>query len=118
MNIEDRCNKEAGARDTANMMASEQEKADGSPHIVDGLGICIRFQSGPISEANPVNGAQIEDVIQILIHRLEGFQAGAFACEENAEALKHLDEALAVLDRRTAQRKQQGVEGKNEVHKS
>jgi hypothetical protein len=62
-----------------------------------------------------VNGLSIEDLLQICAHRLDCFQAGPYVCEENAEALKHLELALASLDKRTRVRKARGVEGTNAV---
>jgi len=72
----------------------------------------IHFQNGPIQE-HGVNGCQNEDLISIVIDRLQGFQSGKFACEENATALTKLEEALTTLQSRTNKRKARGVEGKN-----
>lgn len=77
--------------------------------------IDITFQNGAVSE-NGVNGAQIEDVIDVLVERLEGFQKGDLACRENALAITHLQEAQNWLYRRTMRRREQGVEGKNVNH--
>ncbi|MCU5706132.1 hypothetical protein OCF67_18295 [Bacillus wiedmannii] len=77
--------------------------------------IKIKFQEGPIQE-NGVNGAQIEEVIQVLHDRLQGFQNGGFPCNENTMAMHHLKRAKKWLDERTAKRKAQGVEGKYEKH--
>lgn len=73
----------------------------------------IDFQEGPIP-SDGVNGVQMEDLMAICIDRLTDFQAGPFACESNQIALEHLQQALAALDDRTAQRKARGVEGKLE----
>jgi hypothetical protein len=72
----------------------------------------IVFQNGPIQE-HGVNGCQNEDLIATVIDRLEGFQSGNFACEENANALECLRMALSHLERRTVARKARGVEGRN-----
>ncbi len=72
----------------------------------------LNFQNGPIQE-HGVNGCQNEDLISIVIDRLQGFQSGKFACEENATALTKLEEALTTLQSRTNKRKARGVEGKN-----
>jgi hypothetical protein len=74
----------------------------------------VDFQNGPIQEKR-VNGVQNEDLLTIVIHRLQCFQRGAFACRENAIALTHLETALLWLEKRTADRKARGVEGKTEV---
>ena len=73
----------------------------------------IDFQNGPIQERG-VNGVQNEDLLAIVIHRLQGFQAGNFACRENAIALTKIQEAMMWLEKRTADRKARGVEGKSE----
>jgi hypothetical protein len=77
-----------------------------------GIFLDVRFQNGPIQE-NGVNGIQNEDLLAIVIHRLQGFQSGNFNCRENAIALTKIQEALMWLEKRTADRKNRGVEGKN-----
>lgn len=77
--------------------------------------INIKFQEGTVLE-NGVNGAQIEDVIEVLIERLQGFQKGKFSCRENALAITKLQEARMLLEERTRNRKKQGVEGENINH--
>lgn len=72
----------------------------------------IHFQEGAIQE-HGVNGVQLEDLLAICVHRLEGFQDGQFACEPNQVALDHIKVAIAALDARTAERKVRGVEGKS-----
>lgn len=74
----------------------------------------IEFQNGPIQE-NGVNGCQNEDLLAIVIDRLQGFQSGNFACRENAIALTKIQEALMWLEKRTSDRKSRGVEGKSVV---
>ena len=72
----------------------------------------ISFQNGPVKEYG-MNGCTQEDLLKIVIHRLECFQSGSFACEENAWALKECKEALRWLNQRTETRIQRGVEGTN-----
>ena len=72
------------------------------------------FQEGAIQDVG-VNGCQIEDLLQICIHRLQGFQKGAFPCRENALAITKLEEALMWLDKRRQDRQVRGVEGKEEA---
>ncbi|HYE92651.1 MAG TPA: hypothetical protein VEA38_16595 [Terriglobales bacterium] len=79
--------------------------------------IRIQFQCGPINEVG-VNGCSIEDVIDVLTERLAGFQAGPFACAENANALDGLTAAKRWLLARTTKRQAQGVEGTNQAHQS
>lgn len=77
--------------------------------------IDIKFQEGAV-DLNGVNGCQIEDVIDVLVERLQGFQQGSFPCRENALAITKLEEARLWLNERTRKRKEQGVEGKDEKH--
>jgi len=70
----------------------------------------FKFQDGAIKEAG-VNGLNNEDLIAIVIDRLEGFQTGQFACRENGIAMGRLEEALMWLKRRTEKREKSGKEG-------
>lgn len=70
----------------------------------------IVFQNGPINEVG-VNGVQNEDLLAIVIDRLQGFQSGQFACRENAIALTKIQEAMHWLLHRTRERVARGVEG-------
>lgn len=79
--------------------------------------IDITFQCGPLKEVG-VNGCSIEDVIDVLVARLEGFQHGQFACAENFQAISALKVAKFWLLERTAKRQQQGVEGTMQAHVS
>ena len=72
---------------------------------------CISFQKGPLQE-NAFNGVSNESVLAVVIDRLKGFQAGPFACRENAIALTKLQEAVHWLHTRTRDRQFRGVEGK------
>lgn len=76
--------------------------------------IDIKFQDGVVSGG--VNGVQMEDVIDLLIDRLEGFQKGNYPCRENALAITKLEEARMWLNERTRKRKEQDVEGKYSNH--
>lgn len=75
--------------------------------------LTLQFQDGPVPEVG-TNGITIEALVGICIHRLEGFQAGKFPCQENQEALEHLKASLAALHSRTLKRMARGVEGKLE----
>lgn len=70
----------------------------------------IHFQEGPIRECG-VNGVCGEDLINMVIDRLEHFQDSEFRCRENAVAITKLEEALLWLRKRTMGREQRGVEG-------
>jgi len=70
----------------------------------------VNFQKGPIKETG-INGCYNEDLIAMVIDRLEGFQTSKFKCKENAKALIYLKETLAWLYKRTQDRIERGVEG-------
>ena len=74
----------------------------------------IRFQEGAI-KVHGVNGVTNEDLIAMVIKRLECFQETKYACEDNKEALHGLRKALYHLTARTRERKARGVEGTLEV---
>lgn len=73
----------------------------------------IHFQNGPINESG-VNGCTNESLLAVVIDRLEGFQAGPFACKENQVALDKIKMAMHWLHHRTIQRIDSGVEGTNQ----
>jgi len=70
----------------------------------------ILFQNGPIGEVD-VNGLTHEALLAILEDRLISFQAGPYACRENAIALTKIQEAQMWLHKRTRDRMARGVEG-------
>jgi hypothetical protein len=74
------------------------------------LAFHIHFQNGPIAEAG-VNGISQEALLAVVEDRLKCFQAGPYACRENALALTYVQEAIAQLHHRTRERMQRGVEG-------
>lgn len=57
------------------------------------------------------DGTTNEELLAILIDRMQ-FLNAAFPCRENSIAITKLDEALLWLNKRTADRKARGVEGK------
>lgn len=74
----------------------------------------IKFQKGPIKEAG-INGVANEDLILMVITRLQQFQASPYQCRENALALTKLEEAVMWLRKRTMDREARGVEGTHTV---
>lgn len=102
------------------VMVEEEYKYD-APHnfevrrVEDDALVCsIHFQEGPILECGS-NGVGNEDLINMVVERLEGFQRGKFACRENAIAITKLEEALLWLRKRTEARVARGVEGTHTV---
>ena len=80
----------------------------------DKLVCAIHFQEGPVLECGS-NGVCNEDLINMVIERLEHFQRSEYACRENAVAITKLEEALLWLRKRTMAREQRGVEGTHNV---
>ncbi len=77
----------------------------------DDIELCgVRFQNGPVNETG-VNGISNEALLAIVADRLIGFQAGQYACRENAIALTKIQEAIMWLNKRTSDRLNRGVEG-------
>lgn len=58
------------------------------------------------------NGTTNEEVLRVLIDRMQSMQA-KFPCRENAIVTTKLEESLMWLEKRTADRKTRGVEGKH-----
>jgi hypothetical protein len=63
-----------------------------------------------------VNGISDEVLIAIVLDRLRGFNGGAFQCEENSHAITYLEEGMLWLQRRTARRQSEGIEGTHQVN--
>lgn len=76
--------------------------------------IDILFQNGPIPEYG-LNGLTIEALLAICGDRLQSFQLGPFACDDNANALSYIGLALNALHKRTVKRILRDVEGKHIV---
>lgn len=74
----------------------------------------IKFQEGPIKE-HGMNGCHNEDLIAIVIDRLQSFQESAYKCRENAIALTKLEEALMWLNKRTQDRIKRKVVGTSQI---
>ena len=74
----------------------------------------IEFQNGPIAEVGQ-NGVTNEALLAIVIDRLECFQKGPFACQDNDCALHYAKWALGALKNRTCNRVERGVEGKSKA---
>jgi len=80
----------------------------------DETSLKVLFQNGPIGEVG-VNGITQEVLLAIVADRLQSFEAGPYACAENAEALKHIEAAQEALLSRTKARMARGVEGTHTV---
>ncbi len=87
-------------------------------HIVrpdaDGYQVAsIQFQKGPRNVEGSIPGATEASLLAVLIDRLRGFQAGPYACRENAIQLTKLEEVLHWTKARADERAKRGVLGKN-----
>ena len=74
----------------------------------------IDFQEGPIKE-NGINGVNNEDLILMVLTRLNSFQESNFKCRENEIAISKLEEALMWLRKRTMDRELRNVEGTSKI---
>jgi hypothetical protein len=79
--------------------------------IVDGEDITqelgtIKFQNGHPDEHGR-NGVTLETLLAVCHDRLTCFQAGPFPCEQNAEAIQHIERALESLKDRTREREKE-----------
>lgn len=78
--------------------------------LPNGTETMIVFQNGPINESG-INGLTQEVLLAIVQDRLQSFQAGQYACRENAIALTHVETGMLWLHKRTLDRMQRNVEG-------
>ncbi len=77
--------------------------------------IRVVYQSGLPTEVG-VNGCRIDDVVNVAIDKLQFYQDGPLACEENAEAIRYLKLAKQSLAHRIQRRIDQGVWNTMEPH--
>lgn len=107
-----------GLNDALEIFVQDEKGPGGAYHdyliaAFDGSVSCsIKFQKGPIQEVG-INGISNEALLAIVQNRLECFQAGPFACQENEDALVATKEAARILKKRTEDRISRGVEGKS-----
>ena len=74
----------------------------------------IMFQKGARALPTSATGVIDSDLLETVRHRLTCFQEGDFACDYNAQALYHVEEALKALNRRVEDRINRKVLGKEE----
>lgn len=98
----------AAHRYTLSMDSTNIENATGREVI----GV-IQFQQGPRNVEGSTPGATEAALLAVLIDRLRGFQAGPYACRENAIQLTHLEECLHWTKARADERARRGVLGRN-----
>ena len=71
----------------------------------------ISFQKGLRKERDSIHGVTDQDLLEIVRHRLQGFQAGPYSSEYNAKALEHIELALMFLNRRVEDRIERNILG-------
>ncbi|KHS56137.1 MAG: ABC transporter ATPase [Terrisporobacter othiniensis] len=71
----------------------------------------IQLQCGARKEENSIHGVIDADLLEIVRHRLQCFQAGPFASEYNSKALEHIEIALMYMNRRVEDRIERNVLG-------
>lgn len=74
----------------------------------------VQFQQGPRNVEGSTPGITEGALYAILIDRLRGFQAGPYACRENAIQLTKLEECLHWTKARADERAARGVLGTNQ----
>ena len=76
----------------------------------------IRWQDGPLNRERKErpNGAFVEDVLEVCKIRLQFYQKSPLAGTANAEAIEHIQHAIAWLTKRRDDRTARGVLGTNE----
>lgn len=75
--------------------------------------LAIVLQNGTIPE-NGLNGVTAEDLLKVCREIFTCYQESKFACAENAEALEHINGALAAQAKRMERRAEEGTEGTHE----
>lgn len=78
--------------------------------VSTGIGFTISWQRGPINEAGR-NGAFLIEVLQSCFNQLEYFQNSNYSCQENVEALIHLQKCIELLESRRNRRLSTGTLG-------
>ena len=73
--------------------------------------LTVQMQEGPRKDPDAIHGVLDCDLLEIVRDRLTAFQSGPYACQENACALTHIEEALMWMNRRVEERATRGVLG-------
>lgn len=92
-------------RDTNTYLFSRDD-ATGQPLVFGQL----KFQSGPVREAG-INGLQVDDLIALVIQRVQSLNVGEFSDPYNDETVEHLVLAMRAQEKRRLSRQARGVEG-------
>lgn len=71
----------------------------------------VQFQTGHLDAEGSRAGILDDALITLMLHRLEGWQAGTMRCRENALVITKLQEALHWKRHRAEERRRRGVLG-------
>lgn len=99
----------------APLLTPESPAADHKDYELPG-GVVIKFQKGAMALGR--NGVTTEEVLDVLIDHLRGFQQGKYACRENAIVITKLEESRLWVRERAQLREAQGVKGRDATHTS
>lgn len=103
--------------------AADEPGAGGANHVyfIEGniverpirvtYGVHIQFQNGSRKDPNATHGVLDTDLLEIIRDRLNGFQSGKFATDDNAKALEHIEIALMYMNKRVEDRMARDVLG-------
>ena len=75
--------------------------------------VSFKLQNGGVKE-NGVNGCQVDTMLKTVYQMLSGLN-GKYPSTHNLMALIRIDEAIKLLDARTKERTERGVEGKEQA---
>ena len=109
-----------GLNESIKLTADDEPDGSGASHRYTAINaegsatMYVQFQKGPRGLPSSIPGVTEAVVLAVLIDRLEGFQAGPFACPDNVQTLMHLRRALSCTKERADERASRGVLGKNE----
>ena len=92
----------------AETLTTRMPSRNGSGEVVEKEFIRVVFQSGLPKDVG-INGCRVEDVLQLALDRLEEYQNGPLACEENEQAMQGLAFSIRALEERIRRRQEQGV---------
>ena len=79
--------------------------------------IQITWQKG-LPDSAGVNGCRVDDVLVVAADKIQSYQSGPLACEENADALRAIEAALAAMAARRRHRVEQGVLNTMKAHET
>ena len=91
-----------------NSLIEKPQTPEGAGKVYERKFMRVVFQEGFPQEVG-INGCRVDDVIELAVDKLEDYQRGPLACEENDLALKSLRTALRAIRSRTRRREEQGV---------